>query len=272
MGKYDKYVLMSDMDGTLLHSSGKVSPENLVALKRFTEGGGHFAIATGRPMRDALDYVKEIDTNTACVFLNGAILYDCKADRVVKTIPLEGQLWRDFAQMLLREYPQISTQVYTEDNCHIISSRASTEEYLTRISYSYEFSSYEDVKDMDWLKLMLLAEPELIREMLVKAEKMGICQACNGFFTDYDCYEFVNKSASKGHMLQELRKLPENQGRKFVAMGDYGNDTYMLQVADVGVASGNAHEDTKAAADIVGVNCNDHLAAYVIGLIDEGKI
>ena len=67
-------------------------------------------------------------------------------------------------------------------------------------------------------------------------------------------------------------QVKENRGRKIIAQGDYGNDTFMLQMADTGVASGNAHEDTKAAADIVGVTCDEHLAAYVIGLIDRGEI
>ena len=86
------------------------------------------------------------------------------------------------------------------------------------------------------------------------------------------CQTPVDKEASKGHMLKYLRQLPENRGRKIIAQGDYGNDTFMLQMADTGVASGNAHEDTKAAADIVGVTCDEHLAAYVIGLIDRGEI
>ena len=42
MGKYSDYVLISDMDGTLLSSKREVSQENREALRRFTEGGGNF--------------------------------------------------------------------------------------------------------------------------------------------------------------------------------------------------------------------------------------
>ena len=54
MGKYSDYVLISDMDGTLLSSKREVSRENREALRRFTEGGGNFFVATGMTPADAL--------------------------------------------------------------------------------------------------------------------------------------------------------------------------------------------------------------------------
>ncbi|MCI7266107.1 MAG: HAD hydrolase family protein [Veillonellaceae bacterium] len=50
------------------------------------------------------------------------------------------------------------------------------------------------------------------------------------------------------------------------------NDDYMLKMADVGIASGNAIPQIKQAADRVGVTCDEGLTAYVIDLIDKGEI
>ena len=94
----------------------------------------------------------------------------------------------------------------------------------------------------------------------------------NSFFSESNFYEFVAANASKGHMLEVLKALPENQGRKVIAMGDYANDDYMLKMADVGIASGNAIPQIKQAADRVGVTCDEGLTAYVIDLIDKGEI
>ncbi|MGM9581710.1 MAG: HAD family hydrolase, partial [Anaerovibrio sp.] len=64
MGKYSDYVLISDMDGTLLSSSREVSRENREALRRFTEGGGNFCVATGRTPEDTRQFLQGIEINT----------------------------------------------------------------------------------------------------------------------------------------------------------------------------------------------------------------
>ena len=140
------------------------------------------------------------------------------------------------------------------------------------MSFPYKFSRWQDIQHLDWLKLMLVGEPELLHQAKEEAEKIGLMKISNSFFSESNFYEFVAANASKGHMLEVLKALPENQGRKVIAMGDYANDDYMLKMADVGIASGNALPQTKQAADRVGVTCNEGLTAYVIDLIDKGEI
>ena len=48
MGIFDGYLLVSDMDGTLLNSKGKLSEENKNAIEYFVDNGGEFTLATGR--------------------------------------------------------------------------------------------------------------------------------------------------------------------------------------------------------------------------------
>lgn len=48
MGIFDGYLLVSDMDGTLLNSNGKLSEENKKAIEYFVDNGGQFTLATGR--------------------------------------------------------------------------------------------------------------------------------------------------------------------------------------------------------------------------------
>ena len=272
MGKYSNYVLISDMDGTLLSSTREVSQENREALRRFTEGGGNFCVATGRTPEDALHLLQGIEINTSCVFFNGAMLYDCRQGKITRAVTLQGQKWRDFAAFVVENFPELCTQVFTAEVCYVVSRTKLDDPLWERVTYGHVFCPLAEIMDKEWLKLMVHGEPALIRQMVSEAKKMGMDEISNNFFAADVCYEFVDKEASKGHMLKYLRQLPENMGRKIIAQGDYGNDTFMLQMADIGVASGNAHEDTKAAADIVGVTCDEHLAAYVIGLIDKGEI
>ena len=46
MGIFSGYIIVSDMDGTLLNSKGKLSDENINAIKYFVNNGGKFTLAT----------------------------------------------------------------------------------------------------------------------------------------------------------------------------------------------------------------------------------
>ena len=45
MGKFDGYLLVSDLDGTLIDGEAGVSPANLAAIHRFVAQGGRFMVA-----------------------------------------------------------------------------------------------------------------------------------------------------------------------------------------------------------------------------------
>lgn len=272
MGKYDNYLLVTDMDGTLLNSQHQVSEKNRAAIERFVAEGGNFCVATGRTPANAASFLSKVCINTSCIFFNGAMLYDYQKQKVMAEEILPGKIWRKFVALVLKNFPTVCTEVYTKEICHVLSEAEIAESALKNVSYAYKFSQFEEVIPLDWLKVMLVGEQELLQEARGEAEKLGLLKISNSFFSESNFYEFVASNASKGHMLEVLKALPENQGRKVIAMGDYGNDDYMLKMADVGIASGNAIPQTKEAADMVGVTCDEGLTAYVIDLIDKGEI
>ena len=48
MKPYESYMIISDLDGTIIPHGGCVSEANKQAIESFLAGGGHFGIATGR--------------------------------------------------------------------------------------------------------------------------------------------------------------------------------------------------------------------------------
>lgn len=279
MGKYSDYILVTDMDGTLLNRARVVTEENLAALHRFVEGGGNFAIATGRTPKNTQMYLTNVPINTSCIFFNGAMLYDYNKHLVTKDIPLEGEASREFIRYAVEHFPDVCTMVFTQKMCYVASPTSPTAPMWKKATFEYVFSNVEETLALedDWLKIMLYGNTERIRQLVAAVDFLHMDEIANHFFTadtsdEETSYEYVSKSASKGHVLKYLRELPENVGRKVIAMGDCENDNFMLQMADVGVAPENAEESTKKSADIIGVHCNEHLAAHVIGLIDAGEI
>ena len=275
---YENYMLITDLDGTLIPRGGIVSTENRAAVQAFVDGGGHFGIATGRTPEAAGGYVKELPINAPCVFFNGSMLYDWDKQQVLATRPLpptadgDKTIWPRFAQACLEHFREACIEIYTADNCHIISPAAYDDPRLPHEYYKYEHCTIDKLADIEqtpWLKFFVNADPAELRQLEQLAADFGIRQLANSFYSEINYYEFVAKGASKGSMLEEVRNLPAYQSMTIIASGDYLNDNEMLQIADIGVASANAHEQTKAAADRVGCDAQDHLMAWIMENVVE---
>ena len=275
---YENYMLITDLDGTLIPRGGIVSAENRAAVQAFVDGGGHFGIATGRTPEAAGGYVKELPINAPCVFFNGSMLYDWDKQQVLATRPLpptadgDKTIWPRFAQACLEHFREACIEIYTADNCHIISPAAYDDPRLPHEYYKYEHCTIDKLADIEqtpWLKFFVNADPAELRQLEQLAADFGIRQLANSFYSEINYYEFVAKGASKGSMLEEVRNLPAYQSMTIIASGDYLNDNEMLQIADIGVASANAHEQTKAAADRVGCDAQDHLMAWILENVVE---
>lgn len=278
MNSYEKTLIISDLDGTLIPRGGVISEENKKALQRFVAGGGHFAIATGRTPEAAAGYVKDLPINAPSIFFNGSMLYDWTKKEVLATRPLlpaeDKTIWPRFAAEVLQSFPHACVEVYTAENCHVISKEKYDDPRLPFEYYSYEHCSLEKLADTEktpWLKFFVCAEPAMLHRLEQLVKSFGIAELSNSFYSEVNYYEFVAAGVSKGTMVEELRKLPEWSDYRIIAAGDFLNDNEMLTLADVGVASGNAHPATRAAADITGCMVEDHLMAWILDHVIDGK-
>ena len=50
MGKFDGWLIATDLDGTLINRDGAIPQRNLDAIRTFQDEGGLFTIATGRSL------------------------------------------------------------------------------------------------------------------------------------------------------------------------------------------------------------------------------
>ena len=58
MKPYENYMLISDLDGTIVPHGKAISAANAEAIRAFVAGGGLFGIATGRTPEAAGGYVR----------------------------------------------------------------------------------------------------------------------------------------------------------------------------------------------------------------------
>ena len=176
MGIYDKYVLVTDMDGTLVNSQGIISEENKAAIAEFTAEGGHFAVATGRTPANSERFIKDLAISTSCIFYNGAMLYDWQKQAVLATEALKGKIWRDFLENCLHKFPTACLEIYTPEKCYVVSDPANDDPNLEEEHYIYEHVAVEQVKDETWLKFFVCDEPEVLKQVELEAEAFGVAE------------------------------------------------------------------------------------------------
>lgn len=62
-GKFSDYLLVSDMDATLLDDNHTISEENRQAIDYFIKNGGRFTVATGRMVEAVRAYMPNLHIN-----------------------------------------------------------------------------------------------------------------------------------------------------------------------------------------------------------------
>ena len=276
MKPYESYMIISDLDGTIIPHGGCVSEANKRAIESFLAGGGHFGIATGRTPEAAAGYLDGVSITAPSIFFNGSMLYDWQAGKVFVTKPLTQagapDLWPRFAALCLERFPKACIEVYTQEDCHIISNPRYDDPRLPHEHHRYchsDLADLADVRKTPWLKFFVCADPADIRELEREAEVFGTAACSHHFYSEANYHEFVAKGVSKGSMLAEIRKMPAFSQTKIIALGDYLNDRELLEAADIGIASGNAHDELKALADFTGCRAEDDLIVWLLEHFDR---
>ena len=257
MGRFDGYLFLSDMDGTLTYE-GRVSPENQAAIRFFQEEGGIFTIATGRPPMYIRRFLEQVEPNTYVVAVNGAVIYDLKEDRAVwvDSLPEDAV---DVIEYVQAHHPQAFS-------VHITNS-------FTDYSVGFDpkkdggFRAFAAHLPGPWYKMIVLEEAAHSAEGLADLIE---------HFGDRFRFERSWPEGIEMHSIGSGKDISIRKLREFIpsvhtvlAAGDYENDIAMLREADIGYAMGNALDHVKKEADRVAPVFTEHAIAQIIYQLSE---
>ena len=135
-------ILFVDLDATLLSDDKTVSEENRAAIQKMLLAGHDIVLSTGRPVESGRAVARELElTQPGCYMIafNGAVLYDCAADRVLlkRSLPIE------VTQELFERAAKAGIYAQTYNNTEIITTRhtAELEYYRKKTGLSYKLSA-----------------------------------------------------------------------------------------------------------------------------------
>ena len=255
MGKFDGYLFLTDMDGTLTQPGEvEISPENCQAIRYFQSEGGYFTFASGRNYEMfATGIASVITPNAPILAYNGALIVSLDG----KNIYYQGEISKEQMLLAFTAYDHCkgikcfhvntadSVKVYTFDEKDSPEARREFVDSFTSPFVKMIAVMHNEGTDETYAEVKKIFSPYF---NITRSWKFGI--------------EFNNLRDSKG---RAARWLKEKLGcHTLICVGDYDNDIDMVEAADIGYAVGNATANLKAVADRVTVHCRESAIAKII--------
>ncbi len=278
MPKFDKVLLASDFDNTLVYTEGALargedvppmSERNREAIEYFIQNGGYFSISTGRALPAFVRYAKDLPCNAPCVIANGAGIYDFSKNCYVETAFLDVDIY-DHVDALLARFPDLCFEIYHDDRrIHVLHPNEFTRnhEHLTRAK-TVEVKSFREV-DLPMIKLLFEEEKPLllaVRDFIVSQEWGKRYEL---IFSSDHLLELTRRGATKGGMILKLASLLGVARKDIYCIGDHNNDIPMLEVSEIGFAPENAIPEVKAWGAHIVCHCKDGALADVVEILDK---
>ena len=278
MGKFDRVLLASDFDNTLVCTQEALDngtdlppmcPRNREALEHFIQNGGLFAISTGRALPAFADYAKDVPMSAPAVIANGAAIYDFRAERYLFTAFFTERIY-DHLRVLLREFPNLAFEVYHDDRrIHAMNPNdyIRSHEHLTRTATQ----TVRDVSEIDLPIIKILFEEDLpvLERVCAFIRQQPWSGEYELIYSGTHLLELTVRGATKGGMVQRLADLLGVARGDVYCIGDHGNDLPMLAVSAVPFAPANAIPAVPESGARIVSHCRDGAVADVIEYLDK---
>lgn len=266
--KFENYVLITDMDGTLIDSKGDISEENINAIKYFVEQGGKFTIATGRMVESARRYLKGLPIELPVILYNGTKVFDFIKEETVNEYFLEEEI-KKLIKKVKKNENSLGIEIYAEENIYIFNSCRFTERFSKK-GYDVFYEVPNELWEKNWTKILILGEEEEIDKL---EEHFEDCYGKTNLIRSGENYlEIIPKGTSKGHAMECLCQSFNLDISKVIAVGDNMNDLEMLSKAAYGFCVENGNKKLMNQVKYK-TKCNDnHAIAHVIQWLEQNIV
>lgn len=268
--KFDGWLFITDMDGTILNENSEISDENAEAIKYFVKNGGKFTIASGRDHDDLATFFGKVTLSAPAVCMNGSEIYDYTQKKAVFSLSL-GDCADEILKDIYTDIPDMSIEIYKGADCFVCHKNEGTKQHLKMVDCVLNYIDDYRCVEKPWTKVSFWATQEKIAQFVSYVGKKIEGKDVDFTFlqvNNWSC-EFLNKYSDKGYGLLKLKELI-GSNIKIAAIGDYENDILMIKNADIGFAPSNACDKAKVAADFVLTqSCNESAVAAAIEKLDS---
>ncbi len=249
MKNFSGYLIVFDMDGTLLDSERKISAENKAAIREWEAMGGEICLASGRSRESLRPYYRELGCRLPVICGNGSGIYDFNKEEFLYHVNLpEGS--RFLAELADERLPDTGITIYKDGRVYFCKRNAVSERNIKNEALPPLTADYR-LLDEPWEKILFCQEPEhtpKIAELMESAadkERFRLLKSAPVYF------EVLNPEANKGKALKWFCAHFGFELEKTAAVGDNENDVMMLEEAGFSFTVANCTAAARRAAQRV---------------------
>lgn len=261
MSKYDaeKTLFVSDLDGTLLDSGGKLPAETADAINRMVARGLKFSFATARSYHTAMQVASELALNVPMILHNGVFIRDGKTGKYLRQNLLPDP---EYVKKTV-EACKLAPFVYSADGD--VQKYRYHPSRLTPESAAYQATRADDPRDEPvedggdiWsgkiFYVMAIDNSDRAARAYEQLRHRYGCLYSPDYYSGDKWFEVYSPEASKANAVLQLRDILGCE--RVVVFGDGANDISMFRAADEAYAVANAVDELKAYATAV-IGSND---------------
>ena len=275
MNRNGKHLFVSDLDGTLLNDNAKVSTESARIISNLSHNGALISIATARTPATVDILLAHTFTTIPAIVITGVAMWNRVYRRYENVCLIETGAAT--AAIDACRAADLKPFIYTlgkENILHVYHNGTPTPKeekfiYDRRGLPLKKFHLNEPAGEKNRFEstVLILAMGNVetvfsLAESLQAVEGLSISAYMDSYNRSTGIIEILGRDVSKASAVTHLKEL--TGATHLTVFGDNLNDLPMMAVADVAVATANAVDKVKEAADIViGTNNEDSVARYI---------
>ncbi len=268
MGKFEGFLICSDIDGTLIDDNFKIPQANLDAIDYFKSEGGLFTLATGRTPQGAHLYIDALKPNAPVVCQNGAGIFDYSAMKYLYTNCV-GHESREVIEYVTTKFPGCGVEVVCENAIYFIKENEFTTKHMTDEKFEVVRKNYKQIEE-NWIKLLIAEEKEGADDIQKDLENTPFNEKYKLVRSYPTYYEVLEKTANKGNAVKKLSEILKTDKNKTIVIGDNDNDSEMLLAMPNSFAVENASPYAKeCAAYTIKTTNNEGVIAELVEIIEN---
>ena len=240
-------LIATDIDGTLVkESTSVIYPEMLEAIRKWTDRGNYFCVASGRQYYSIRHMFEKVSDRIIYLAENGAHVRYQDKDILVQKMD------RNYVEQImyqLRGYYDTCDVVVSSIQGSLLETK--NEKFLEFFANGYhnKYRLVEDVlaEGLDIMKIAIYQENsirEIGEQILIPAwqDKVKTCMAGE------EWVDFMDATVDKGNALQVIQEFLGVTKEETMAFGDNDNDLGLLAAAGESYAVENARDSVKRTA------------------------
>lgn len=270
---------ISDLDGTLLNSAGKLSQYTVKRINMLLAEGLQFTIATARGVDTVKKILEPLNLELPIIVYNGLFIYDSKADKILKSHSMKKDMALVIYEILLNYGIEPIFRVKENNNFKLYYKSLQNNAIKEFINHKNDSITIECVDsknlkhdDTEILSIFTLGEKDFLKDaakVLTSKFNIGI-----DFYQDSYCdaywLEINPLKATKGEAALILKDSFEFEN--IISFGDNLNDLSMFYISgrSYGMMNGNS-KIKDHVSKIIGTNDEDSVVKEIESIFIEEK-